>query len=93
MTDIPKEREEKGRKKGYRWVGVGSWMSRDIDDRCIYTASSETLHVHKLERYKHTAYKVVSHLQLIMIMPYTFLKIFKDVSMASTLSLCFLHYC
>ena len=52
-----KEREEKGRKKGYRWVGVGSWMSRDSDDRYTYTASSETLHVHKLERYKHTAYK------------------------------------
>ena len=24
-----KEREEKGRKKGYRWVGVGSWMNRE----------------------------------------------------------------
>ena len=52
------------------WVGVGSRMSRGIDDRCTYTASSEMLHVHKLEKYEHTAYKVVSHLQLIMIMPY-----------------------
>ena len=56
-----------GKKEG---VYVGSRMSRGIDDRCTYTASSEMLHVHKLEKYKHTAYKVVSHLQLIMIMPY-----------------------